>query len=222
MIDNFVFGLLQFHYAWATRLIQSEKLMNSLYLDGKLTGLMQVSVSLTDDLLVPPDQWEKDRTTPFTAPTRVIHAPSVYIYDNKVRNSLLMAGDLRAQSTWALTWTKVELLEGGAGGGSKPIDGSIVVHTTRTCCNIKDPRPLLLHAMAIKKVNWCAHCVHKQGTLFQVYSPPVPPHLQHGDKNGPPMFTCDKTTGLPWGHPDRVVLPGPDSGTGGTVASSSF
>ena len=132
-----------------------------------------------------------------------------------------MPGDLKAQSTWTLTWTRIDLLTGGAGGGSKPIDGKIVVHTTRTCCNIKNPKPLLLHAMTITKVNWCVHCVHKQGTLFQVYSPPVPSHLQHGDDNGPPMFTCDKTTGLPWGHPDRVVLPGPDSGTGGTLSGTS-
>ena len=44
----------------------------------------------------------------------------------------------------------------------KPVDSSIVMHTDRECPRMKDAKPLMIHALTIKKINWCFKCRHKR------------------------------------------------------------
>ena len=65
-------------------------------------------------------------------------------------------------ATWILGFTKDKHWE------KKVIKSGTVVHVRPSCCNMTDPKPLLVHACFANKINWCMHCAAASGAVVRI------------------------------------------------------
>ena len=139
---------------------------------------------------------------PVAARPRDLLVSSLYIVDQTVRASI--PEGLKAQATWTLLWTRENILQRNLRGQLKPIDSTCVFHTDRACSNMLNSKPLLIHAMAIRKIRYCSKCCIMPGTIFRIQvanAPPIGPRgNQYTNQRQPPVWTTS-------GYPGRSVEP---------------
>ena len=185
-----VLPLIRLHAPWALGIVIPERM--------RAAAGGQIMVTLMEPLFMPQQEWEDVSMVPISARPRNLRVSSVYIMNDKIRRSIPMT--LKAQSTWTLLWTRENLLHPDGSGRMKPIDSTCVFHMKRWCSNMLGSKPILIHAMAIRKIRYCSKCLNHPGTIFNIQEPSTPPEGDQGQgrhthERQPPMWETPERPG---------------------------